>query len=161
MFSHNRWAHGPLVNALGTVATQTRLPLCVPVHTRRLLEGVQDGVRVCLYKAILEIILLRIVVASCNLLNAELVLGRRAEVSWGWVVPGSVCIKVPGRLVLSEVQLEGELLLVVVSAECLLHGGASIASVLEVDLGWHLGRLTTFTPHQHFLEFRAFRQQLS
>ena len=77
------------------------------------------------------------------------------------VVPRGVCFETAHRLVLTQVQLKRQLLLVMVGTESLFHDGARVSSVFEIDLRWHLGRLTTLAPHENLLEFRFFGQELS
>lgn len=49
-----------------SVPAQISLPLGVPVHGGRLFERVQDPVGVSLHKAVLKVILLRVVIAALD-----------------------------------------------------------------------------------------------
>lgn len=89
------------------------MPLSVTVHTRRLLQSVQDRIHVGLLKLIMEAILYRVIVRSQGVSSLILQCHFGAEGFRGGVNPWLFSLVASSVLILPQVALEVQLVFVV------------------------------------------------
>lgn len=121
----------------------------------------QDAVSIALIKFIDKLVLLRVVVRSLHLLDRILEGNLGFEASRRWVEPRLVGFEVRCRSVASQVELVGELHLIVTTVDVLIHDTRGVSSVLEVNHGGHVVRLAGLPPHKHLFELRFLGQGLA